>query len=328
MMLELACGQNLWLIGDPHLGKRFENGVPLDRRGEREARQFEKFLAELDADCDINIMVGDLFDHPQVAMSTILAAAEAYQFASERRPQTQFFVMAGNHDRSRQLNTIGAWEIFRKMVVGRYDNVFVVDTVGKVETIAFVPWEWGKPVAEAIDERFTTHHENVEVELVVLHHDLESFGGNTDYMVPAKLIMERFPNCQKIITGHWHLEGDYVVDGVPVACTGSLEPYTHAEDPDGELYVSLTLEQLQARDPADLKDKCVRVFLRDGEELPVGLDCLQLTGKRIADIGADPDTDIVERMGAFDWQAILDEHLKAVEPYVREFIDERLIHAS
>jgi predicted phosphodiesterase len=95
-------------------------------------------------------------------------------------------------------------------------------------------------------------HENVEIELVVLHHDLESFGGNTDYMVPAKLIMERFPNCQKIVTGHWHLEGDYVIDGVPVACTGSLEPYTHAEDPDGELYVSLTLEQLEARDPAEL----------------------------------------------------------------------------
>jgi hypothetical protein len=126
------------------------------------------------------------------------------------------------------------------------------------------------------------------------------------------------------VTGHWHLEGDYVVDGIDVSCTGSLEPYTHAEDPNGEIYVSLTLEQLEARDPAELRDKAVRVFLREGEELPIGLDCLQLTGKRISELEADPETSVADRLGAFDWQAILDEHLKDVPTYVREFIDERL----
>jgi hypothetical protein len=187
-----------------------------------------------------------------------------------------------------------------------------------------VPWQWGKPVAEALTERFTKSHENVEVAHVVLHHDLESFGGNTDYMVPAKLLKELFPNLESIVTGHWHLEGDYVIDGVPVACTGSLEPFTHAEDPNGEIYVSLTLEQLAERDPAELRDKAVRVFLRDGEEMPLDLDCLQLTGKRITELEADPDTSVAEKLGAFDWQAILDEHLADVPDYVREFIDERL----
>jgi DNA repair exonuclease SbcCD nuclease subunit len=326
MRVELSCGSTVWFIGDPHLGKRFENGVPLNRRGEREARQMRKFKDELETDADVIICVGDVFDHPQVSMATIIEAVDAIELAARRRPNVQFFMMAGNHDRSRQLNTVGAWEIFRRIIGGRLDNVFIVDTVGKVETIVFVPWEWGKPVAQAIEERFTKSHENVEVELVVLHHDLEAFGGNTDYMVPARLIMERFPNCQKIITGHWHLEGDYKIDGVDVACTGSLEPYTHAEDPNGELYVSLTLDELEARDPAELKDKCVRVFLRDGEELPVGLDCLQLTGKRITELEADPEASVAEKLGAFDWAAILDEHLKDVEPYVREFIDERLVH--
>lgn len=323
MLVELPCSTRVWLIGDPHLGRRFENGVPLHRRGERELAQMRKFKAELETDCDINIMVGDLFDHPQVSVAVIIEAVAAYERAAAHRPQTQFFAMAGNHDRSRQLNSAGAWELFRKIIEGRFPNVFVVDTVGQVETIAFVPWEWGKPVAEAIEERFPERE--VEIELVVLHHDLESFGGNTDYMVPAKLIAERFPNCRRIVTGHWHLEGEYEIDKIPVACTGSLEPYTHAEDPNGEIYVSLTLEQLASLPAESLRDKAVRVFLRDGEELPVDLDCLQLTGKRITELEADPEASVAEKLGSFDWQAILDEHLKDVEPYVREFIDERLV---
>lgn len=322
MQIELGTGERVWFIGDPHLGRRFENGVPLHRRGEREARQWRRFKDELNTDCDINIMVGDLFDHPQVSLQTIVDAAEAYELAALRHPKTQFFAMAGNHDRSRQLNTIGAWEIFAKIMAGRLDNVFIVGTVGKVETIAFVPWEWGKPVANEIAERFPEGDK--EIELVVLHHDLESYGDDSTHLVPAKLIKELFPNVQAIVTGHWHLEGDYDVDGIQVACTGSLEPYTHAEDPTGSTYVTLTLAELAERDPAELKDKAVRVLLREGEELPLDLDCYQLTGKRLTEI--NDDESVAQRMGAFDWQSILDEHLKDVEPYVREFIDERLRH--
>jgi DNA repair exonuclease SbcCD nuclease subunit len=120
MLVELPCGTRVWHIGDPHLGKRFENGVPLHRCGEREARQMRKFKDELATDADVIIMVGDLFDHPQVAMATIIDAVDAIELAAMRRPNVQFFMMAGNHDRSRQLNTAGAWEVFRKIIEGRY----------------------------------------------------------------------------------------------------------------------------------------------------------------------------------------------------------------
>lgn len=314
---------DIWHIGDPHLGRRFENGVPLHRRGEREAQQWAKFREELNTDCDINICMGDLFDHPQVSMQTIVDAADAYELAARRRPQTQFFVMAGNHDRSRQVNTIGAWEIFKKILAGRLENLFLVDYVGKVETIAFFPWQWGVPVAGALEERFTKHHENVEVEHVVLHHDLESFGGDTSYMVPARLIRDKFPNVKSIVTGHWHIPGSYQVDGIQVECTGSIEPLSHAEDPDGEIYVTLTLDQLESH---DLSNKCVRVLLREGEELPVDLDCRALTGKRVTALEEFEPT-VAQKLGAFDWQEVLDEHLKDVRPDVRAFIDERLTHS-
>lgn len=316
MLLELPSDQRVWFIGDPHLGRRFENGVPLHRRGEREKRQFERFTNELlYVGVDMNIMVGDLFDHPQVSMQTILDAAEAYLHAADKRPSTDFFAMAGNHDRSRQLGSVGAWEVFKRLVEGRRKNLFVVDYAGQVETIAFFPWEWGKTVTEQFGQADIDWS---EIELVVGHWDLESYGGSDDHLAPTKL----FPKGVQLVTGHYHLPGDYVVDGVSVVCTGSLEPYTHAEDPNGEIYVTLTLEQLQECDPAELREKSVRVLLHEGDELPE-LDCLQLTGKRIIAL-EDDETTIAQRVGAFDWQAILDQHLADVPDYVRSFIDERL----
>ncbi|WP_037500531.1 metallophosphoesterase [Sphingomonas jaspsi] len=323
MEVETPSGVTVWLIGDPHLGRKFETGVPLDRRGEREARQLQKFKDELATDCDINIMVGDLFDHPQVSLTTILEATDAYLNAAQNNPKRTYVAMAGNHDRSRQLGSIGAWELFRRLIGDDHPNIWVVDKptfidCGDYEQIACVPWQWGKPVVEQIEAMGESEH----VPLVVLHHDLESFGGDDTYLVPAQLIRELFPNA-RIITGHWHLEGDYKLGGVEVTCTGSLEPYTHAEDPNGDLYVTLTVEELAAADPADLRDKAVRVLLRDGDELPIGLDCLQLTGKRISELEND-EPSVADKLGTFDWKAILDEHLKEVPGYVREFIDERL----
>jgi hypothetical protein len=311
---------DIWFIGDPHLGRKFETGVPLPRRGEREARQLAKFKAELTTPCEINIMVGDLFDHPQVSMASILEAADAYLDAAKAaRPGTIFVAMAGNHDRSRQLGTVGAWEIFKR-VVGK--KILFVDTPQQLGEIVLFPWQWGITAIEQV-EQFTPDPSQV-VTTVVGHWDLQSFGGNDDHLAPTALLKERFPKLQKVISGHYHLEGTYQVGGIDVDCTGSLEPYTHAEDPTGELYVTLTLDELAERD--DLRDKCVRVLLREGEELPHELDCLALTAKRVT---KDEEESVADKLGAFDWQAILDEHLAEVPVYVREFIDERLIaHVS
>lgn len=318
MLVELPCDSRVWMIGDPHLGRRFETGVPLHRRGEREKGQMARFKEELATDCDINIMVGDLFDHPGVSLSVVIEAADAVLDAAARRPKTDFFMMAGNHDRSRQLGSIGAWEIFRRLIEGARPNLFVVDTPGQVETVYFFPWQWGIAAVDQLPER-----RNAEVTLAVGHWDLHSFGGDDSHLAPVKELHERFPNLETIASGHYHLEGNWPVDGIDVRCTGSMEPYSHAEDPDGELYVTLSLEQIHAADPDDLRNKHVRVLLADGEELPADLDCLALTGKRVA---ADDDEgeSVAERLGAFDWAAILDECLKDVPPRVREFIDERL----
>ena len=60
--------------------------------------------------------------------------------------------------------------------------------------------------------------------------------------------------------------------------TGSLQPFTHGEDPIGEMYRTLRLAEALAL-PAELRrDLCLRVILDDGDVLPPPeeLDCRQL----------------------------------------------------
>jgi hypothetical protein len=60
------------IVGDPHLGKVFLNGVPLARRGERERLQRQAFLQALNPQgARLHIILGDLFDRPKVSFETI-----------------------------------------------------------------------------------------------------------------------------------------------------------------------------------------------------------------------------------------------------------------
>lgn len=311
---------NLWLIGDPHLGRDFRNGTPLHRRGEREAMQRQQFQTELATpDVDIVVMVGDLFDKPFVPLPILSQAVHDIVAAAQDRPRVEFVFMAGNHDRSRQLQVDGVWEVFR-LAVGWLDNVTVLDQPMAIRGVMFYPWQWDVNAVEQV-ERFGS----VSCSTAVGHWDLMDFGGDTSHMAPVAHLRALNPEVQ-IYSGHYHEEGVFEVAGVDVTCTGSMQPYTHAEDPSGDLYVTLTLEEALERD--DLHDKCVRILLQPGEVLPE-LDCLQLTQKR-----TDGDADEVELneigVGAFNLAEVLEEQFAEheVPDEVRTFIKERMGAAS
>lgn len=296
------------LIGDPHLGRKFQTGVPLHRRGEREALQLKQFVEELRAPDELNICVGDLFDHPFVAFSVVLDAARAYHEAAAASPSTTFVVLAGNHDIPRNTETVGAFDIFSALMAP-LKNVVVLTKPAVIDEVALFPWEWTRTaeeqVADVQGQKFHT---------VVGHWDLESFGGDDSHICPTHL----FDNDVNIYSGHYHLAGDYVVGGRTVHCTGSMQPYTHAEDPEGKMYVTLTLDEALARD--DLSEKCVRILLNKGQELPTDLDCLALTAKRVSEDVAPEDLNIE----GFNWSNILTEKMADVPTHVVEFIEDKL----
>lgn len=312
MLVDLPTGEKARLIGDPHLGRRFERGVPLDRRGEREKSQFAKFVAALHTSgVAVNIMVGDLFEHPHVSNAVVIAAAEAYLKAAEVLPDVLFIALAGNHDRSRELGAVGAWDLFKRILAGRRQNLLLLDkpTWLSDRKLILFPWVWGTP---ALDQVPTT---DLDGYVAVGHWDLQSFGGDDSYICPAQSLHEI--GVDRIYSGHYHIPGVYKVMGHPVCCTGSLEPFTHAEDPDGEIYVTLTLAE--ATDGRDLRDKFVRLELAEGEIAPEDLDCQALTTKVLREA-----TEKTRPQDDFDWPKIVEDALKDLAPEVRDFITERL----
>src|SRR5689334_22197562 len=112
----LKNGGRVLLIGDPHLGKSFEAGVPLERRGEREKKQFTKFHSLLlGGGYDYVVIVGDLFDHPYVAYNVVLDTYRALVNAAAVNRRTRYVVMAGNHDMPRNIEATGAFHLLEAM---------------------------------------------------------------------------------------------------------------------------------------------------------------------------------------------------------------------
>jgi hypothetical protein len=71
---------------------------------------------------------------------------------------------------------------------------------------------------------------------------------------------------------------------VTVVVVGSMQPYSHGEDPNNNIYVTVPLEIITQRllkDPTEFHNKCVRVLLKKGEEIPANLDVLQLSFKYV-----------------------------------------------
>src|SRR3546814_16299307 len=61
------------------------------------------------------------------------------------------------------------------------------------------------------------------------HWDLQSFGGDDSHICPTAALKAKFGDGLTIYSGHYHLPGEYEVDGHTVVCTGSMEPYSHAD---------------------------------------------------------------------------------------------------
>ena len=250
---------NFTLLGDVHLGRRFRTGVPLHRLGERERTvwdDFKRSLRTVTTPC--HICMGDLFDRFVVPPEVVLEAAAAYRAAP---PGTEFFVLRGNHDVSRDTTRASSFDLFRELV----PHVHVVDDILVRGPIGFVPF---CPFTSAEDQ---VRQLPDGLELVFMHHDFVDFGGQ--HVIPTRLLAEK--GILRVINGHDHIARTERRHGVDVIMTGSMQPYSHAEDPDERLYVTRTLDQLE-----DVRDKNVRLILAEGEVPPDDLDCLSLTIRR------------------------------------------------
>lgn len=304
---------NLNIIGDPHLGREFIHNVPLDRRGDREASMLEDFVGRLIVDPDqTTVIVGDLFERPIVSQHVLHQTIDAIITAAMCN---KIVIIAGNHDLDKATEKRGSFHLLA-LALQYVPNVTVLFRPEIIDDVVYFPWQYDCTAAEQVNLFANTKLPSTAVG----HWDLESFGGDDSHLCPAKLLREK--GVETIISGHWHVAGDYVVDNIPVYCTGSMQPMTHAEDPEGKLYVTLTRQEYEDADPESFRDKYVRVFLEEGEEISAPPTCYAFKTEKLK---VEKEVERVN-MGTFDLNQILAQAFESfgVKAVVQKLIKENL----
>ena len=276
----MSLPENVVVLGDPHLGRRFKTGVPLHRIGEREEMVWTQFEAELAAhNGDVHVNMGDLFDKFVVAPEVVLRAADIYLRTAKNLKGRTFVILMGNHDVSRDSSKASSFDLFTQLVAGVKNIKVVRDKAIVLNGFGFVPYHPFKPTAELVAELPD------DLKAVFGHWDIVDFGG--DNVIPTKLLADK--GVKLAISGHDHVARTETRHGVKVIVTGSMQPYTHAEDPEGKFYRTVYLEDLE--NIPDATNLNIRVLLREGETLPDTFDSLSLTAKRVTDEDDDVQVD-------------------------------------
>lgn len=310
------------LLGDVHLGKHFRTGVPLHRMGHREEMIWSEFKDRvMNPKGKIFVQVGDLFNEFAVAEAIVLRAFEIVANAAANNPEVMYIFYRGNHDASRDADKKSSFDIFQALCTALdLDNLFVLSDPLLYDDYAFLPWHPFKSSTELAHELLEMRRQEespTKLKAVFGHWEIQSFGGTDDNLVPTNLLKY----CtDTIITGHIHQKQEVEIDGMKVIVTGSMQPYSHAEDLEGKLYVTLSADVLALSDYAQFKDKNVRVLMRDDQAL-VEFDCLSLITKRVETAEEEHDEVVMEE---FDLMGLFRQSLQ--EKGVGSSVSEKILN--
>lgn len=275
-------GNFLQTIGDTHLGRVFKNDVPLHRRGDYEERQYQELdrllNAELPEGCNafnyLRIQVGDWFDKPTVSMTAILKSKVYLErYASSLLnvgKHIPLYILSGNHDDSKNISEVTAWDLLQSIFSTSNVNFLVhcvkeydVKVMPNGEQILFIGWNITTNACEALIKAIDAGYTNITT--VVCHLDKISYG-NEENVIPYDFFASK--GIKMVISGHEHKPYYFFEQGMEIIGTGSLLPYSHAEDDGEEIYVTLNSlnEYFAYCEENDIKDKHIRLILDDEDQ--------------------------------------------------------------
>jgi DNA repair exonuclease SbcCD nuclease subunit len=302
-------------LGDVHLGRRFINGVPLHRRGERENMVQSQFFAEINTpDLDMIVQVGDLYDRFRVELNTVVRTANCIRSAALNTPETTFIFLAGNHDLAKDAEKISAFELTRLLLRDVPNAHVLMDVPQSFQGVLFVPYNPFMDATTTLSVGVPPHPEPYKA--VVGHWDKVAVGDQSN-LIPLDELAKL---TKLVISGHDHTPDEFQHGDTRVIYTGSMQPYSHGEDPDRKLYTTMSLVEATSTYPELIKDKCVRVLLLDGEAAP-DLDCLQLTTKRI---GSSEDDVTVDFEDGLNMEALFVECMAGIDEDVTANVKTKL----
>jgi hypothetical protein len=289
------------LMGDPHLGKVFLNNVPLHRRGDHEKIVWAEFEKQLDPEgAEVHVNLGDLFNAPVVPYSVLWRAAQLYLEAANLHHQAEFIILRGNHDASRDLEAVSAFDLFEGLLRDQ-ENVYCVSSWHMQGDLVFFGWDPIKSATEVVTS-FNETNPGFECEVAFGHWDVDPRSDPFN-LIPIEQL-KAIPCLKQAITGHVHLAEKFTRDGLPVTVHGSMLAYAHGE---GLPYTTLTLAEARAMHPGVMHDLCVRVLLAPGEVFDLDLDCLQLQV-----VHPEASEKLEVELGEFDLMALFTECMAGV----------------
>lgn len=294
--------EKILFVGDPHLGRRFTTGVPSHRLGDREEFLFSNFkrLANpTDKLVTKIIIVGDLFDK-FVVNPTI--TFEAFQILSKIPKHIQAYLIPGNHDLSKDTTKISSFQLLTSLLV-HVPNVHVVtESENKV-----IKYEETDKVLNLYFDCYDPFDEC----LVNLDLDVISKSGpilSTGHWDSLSILDRGYTPHQDILTysslvvsGHEHTYREYIYPfdktKTKVLFTGSMQPYSHAEDPDSDIYITVKEKDLNKYDFAkSFQYKCLRIECGPLFVLTESIDCFALTHKVVEEVKKETEieTEVVD----------------------------------
>ena len=255
--------ENVSVITDTHFGRTFKEGVSLDRRGEYEAKildDFGEFLSH--PQTNIVVHAGDLFDTPEVNYEVLLKVYSKIRNAALENPLVCYYFIAGNHDLNRDdsKNEHCSFRLLQILLKTERNVEFVLENLVVRRDNAVIdlfPWDYK-------NEEFKVFP---EVNYVIGH-----------FNDPVPEAIANFKGIK--LSGHFH-KRHLTADGT--FFVGSFYPIAFGEESDDSEMITLTLNQYENMNNEELKNKRVRILLKEGETLPVEHDCLQLIGKKVSE---------------------------------------------
>lgn len=313
-------------IGDAHLGRVFKNNVALDRRGEWEKKQMASFDEELFKTMPIGVenphyirvQAGDLFDKPIVSNEVLMDTVKILKDYEDCKEEP-LYIISGNHDDSKNESDVTSWDLLAKFFEGSELIHFVKTWKAHVfpdgSTVLLVGWNIHESVATAYLQAYEC---GVNPAVVVCHLDRISYG-NEDNVIPYDFLKQH--HVDMVISGHEHKPYFFEEGHMKVIGTGSLLPYSHAEDPEGYFYQTYKgwdafHEVLCDKGSDYFKYKHVRVYLEDEhmeDFAELNLSCYSLQVHKIERLQKDQELEgetevIIESYNAKNiWQAAAQE---------------------
>lgn len=270
-------------IGDVHLGRKFKTGVPLDRRGEIEEMFWDAFKKVMLKPIQTQLVqLGDLFDAPVVDNEVLWRAFDIIREGAVKNPDTNYYFIAGNHDLSKDSTDVPSIRILSELLKHNENVQFVLDTPLQVENCTLIPWSYIVPVGDFLEDVATSEvagHFEEPIDPALSYSGLEAFSGH-------------------IHRGHTNGNVHFV---------GSILPIAFGEENDATIMETIDLNILLAH-PDRYHDKRVRVLLKEGEELPTDIDCLQLIAKRLEET-SEKESSIEVSLEDFDFKELFMKEL-------------------